>query len=356
MNYPDRIARLFIKSTDSLRFALQKMDEVSTKLLIIIDEDVFIGLISIGDIQRAIINNKDLKTQVIEAIRKNFYVATPKDNVEEIKTKMLLHRDEYMPIIGINSEILDVIFWEDLFDTKARVEKKLENIPVVIMAGGFGTRMKPLTNIIPKPLIPIGEHSISEEIIQLFNSFGSSDFYLSINYKSDLIRYYFKSKEIKHIKIDFVEENKPLGTAGSLYLLKNKINTTFFVTNCDILINENYSEILDFHRKNKNHLTMVAALKTIYIPYGTVQTGNDGQLLAMKEKPELNFLINTGMYVIEPEIFNEIKDDEFLHMTDLIEDLKLKNYRIGVFPISESKYNDIGEWNYYLKTIIKNTN
>ena len=139
-----------------------------------------------------------------------------------------------------------------------------------------------------------------------------------------------------------------MGTGGSLALLKNKITKTFIVSNCDILIEQDYFEILAYHRKNKNEITIVAALKHYPIPYGIVETGDNGQLLDLKEKPELTFKINSGMYILEPHLLDEIPEDEFFHITQLIEKVKDRYGSVGVFPVSEKSWKDVGLLSEYI--------
>ncbi len=221
------------------------------------------------------------------------------------------------------------------------------------MAGGKGTRLKPLTNVIPpKPLIPIGNKTIIEEIMDRFVDVGCNDFHISVNYKAETIKHYFKQLNHKDYIIDyFQEKTPPLGTAGSLFLVKNKIRTTFFVSNCDIIIDEDYSEILKYHRDNKNELTVVSALKHYPpIAYGTIETTEGGVLTKLVEKPELTFQINSGMYILEPpHLLNEIPENKFFHITQLIENIQKRNGKVGVFPISEGSWTDIGDWNEYVK-------
>ena len=165
-----------------------------------------------------------------------------------------------------------------------------------------------------------------------------------------MIRFYFDGIK-KTYNLHYFLETNPLGTAGSLHLLRDKIDTTFFVSNCDIMIEQDYHEIYDYHTTSKNELTIVAALKHMKIPYGTLESGNNGELLSLKEKPELTFMINTGMYILEPHLLGEIPVDTFFHITDLIEKIIQRGGRVGVFPVSEGAWMDIGEWNEYNKTI-----
>lgn len=330
--------------------ALKIMDRKNKKLLFIHNKNKYVGLISLGDIQRAILNKISLSQSLVKIIRPRKDTTEIKNDktITEIKRIMLQKRTEAMPIVNKNGELEKIIYWEDVFNQK-RIKKKF-NLPVVIMAGGKGTRLKPLTNVIPKPLIPIGEKTILETIIESFSHFGCTDFFLSVNHQSEIIEFYMNSKNLSE-KVTYFKENKPLGTAGSLYLLKNKIKSTFIVSNCDIIIDQDYSEILDFHKKNKNQITIVAAVKNLKIPYGTIKIKKKGLLERIEEKPNLSFLINTGLYILEPNLINRIPTDTFFHITDLIESLKKENENIGVFPVSENSWTDIGEWEQYLKAI-----
>jgi dTDP-glucose pyrophosphorylase len=340
-----------IKYNCSLLEALKQMDELDKKLLIVFDDNEnYRGLLSVGDIQRAIIKNKPLGTPIKEVMRSNIRVAKPSDSFELVKEMMLDYRMELCPVVDEQNEIIKVYFWEDIFGDDPIKPREEFNLPVVIMAGGFGTRLRPLTHVIPKPLIPIGDKTMLEHIFDRFNVYGCDSFYLSVNYKSSLIEFYLKEQNLPY-SISYLEEDKPLGTAGSLSLLKEELNETFFVSNCDILIEQDYSEILNYHRQNNNELTVIAALKNYSIPYGTIDTGNNGKLVGLNEKPDLTFQINSGMYILEPHLLEEIPDQTFFHITDLIEKVRNRDGKVGVFPVSEKSWTDVGEWDKYLENI-----
>jgi dTDP-glucose pyrophosphorylase len=342
-----------ISPKSSLIDALKKMDLLDVKSLIVLkDNNQFVGVLSIGDIQRAIIRNSDLETEISQVIRNNPKIAKLNTPVEILKAEMLQYRMEFIPVIDNQNIVIDGYFWEDVFLNDSVPPLVQFNLPIVIMAGGMGTRLKPLTNVLPKPLIPIGEKTILEEIFSRFAAHGCSSFYVSVNYKADFIEYYINDQKLNY-NINFFRELKPLGTAGSLSLLKGKINETFFVSNCDIIIEQDYSEILDYHRSNKNLITIVAALKHFHLPYGIIETGNQGMLNSLIEKPDLTFKINSGMYILEPELLNEIPENEFFHITDLIENIKNRNGKIGVFPVSEKSWKDIGDMELYLESTKK---
>ena len=203
------------------------------------------------------------------------------------------------------------------------------------MAGGKGTRLKPFSNIIPKPLFPLGDKTILEEILDRFESFGCKQFFLSLNHKADFIENYLNNEIERDYHIHYFRETAPLGTAGSLFLIKDQLKETFFISNCDIVIDTDYSEILRYHKEQQNAITLVASLKHIKIPYGTIHTTEGGQITSLEEKPEITYKANTGVYLVEPTVLDLIEKDEFLHITDLIEQIINKGGKVGAFPVSE---------------------
>ncbi|NQX84818.1 MAG: NTP transferase domain-containing protein [Flavobacteriaceae bacterium] len=330
------------------------MDKIDKKLLLVVDQNkAYKSVISVGDIQRYLIKTQNLNASIKDVLRVKIRVAQSSREIKEIKAEMLKFRMEFMPILDEDNVLVDVVFWEDLFEEKYIANEGNLEIPVIIMAGGKGTRLKPITNVIPKPLIPLGDKTILERIIDRFLVSGAKHFYLSVNYKSEMIQNYFSELKEKKYQINFFEENKPLGTAGSLSLLTNKINSTLFVSNCDILIDQDFEKMYQYHLENKNELTLIGALKTSHIPYGILEVGKDNLLKEIKEKPELNFMVNTGVYIIEPHVLNEIPKDTFFHITHLMEKIIKRNGRVGVFPIGENSWMDVGNWSEYNETLKK---
>ena len=353
MNIADpRIRERIISPDDTILTAFKQMDSIYQKLLVILKDEYFVGLVSAGDIQRAIIRNTPLTAKVSEIIRTNPRLADVSTDMETIKNQMLEFRMEFMPVVDKDKRLAGIYFWEDFFGNKKKITRDPLKAKVVIMAGGVGSRLKPITNVIPKPLIPIGEKSILEMIMDNFTRIGSSEFILSVNYKSDMIHYYFSQLSNSCYSIEYIHEDKPLGTAGSLKLLKGKISETFFVTNCDTLIDQDYRDVWKYHKENENELTLVSSLKSIDIPYGTITVGEQGQLLGISEKPTLNYFINAGLYIVEPHLLDEIPDT-FYNITDLIEKIRNRKGKVGVFPVSEGSLVDIGTWDEYMKYIRK---
>ena len=344
------ITKISIPETATLLSAIKQMDLAKQRLLIVLKDNHYFGLISIGDIQRAIIKGIDLNSPIEPVLRQKITVASVNDDMSIVKETMRANKIEMMPVVDEHGNLTDVIYWNELFEDKFDKYREKIDLPVVIMAGGKGTRLKPITNVIPKPLVPVGDKTILEVIMDQFESIGCKKFYMSVNYKADMMEYYLSQLEHKY-DIEFFMEDKPLGTIGSVSLLKGKITTPFFVSNCDSINDQDYRDVYDYHIQNKNDLTIVTMVKSFRIPYGVIETGEDGLMQSLKEKPELNYQVNTGVYILNPELIDEIPEGEFFHITHLMEKVKARGGRVGCFPVSENSWHDMGEWPEYLKMI-----
>ena len=350
MNDLGQLRERSISLETSLLGAMKLMDEIKVKTLFVFDKEHFEGIVTLGDIQRAIINNVALKEPISRILNRNKVYGYQTEDADVIREKMRKMRAEVMPILDEQGELVDVWFWNDLFKKADLTEREKINLPVVIMAGGKGTRLKPITNVIPKPLVPIGDKTILETIMDQFEEIGCTKFYMSVNYKADMMKYYLGQLDHKY-DIEFFQEEKPLGTIGSVSLLKNKINTPFFVSNCDSINDQDYRDVYDYHVQNHNDLTIVTMVKSFRIPYGVIETGEDGLMVSLSEKPELTYQVNTGVYILNPSCINEIPENEFFHITHLMEKIKARGGRVGCYPVSEHSWKDMGEWPEYLKMI-----
>ncbi len=348
--YINKIKNIVIPPSINLLSALKKMDEEHTKLLFVFEEGRFVSILTIGDIQRSIIRDGNLQGLVVNAIEPGKIYASIHDSQETIRKTMMEERATYMPILDDSGEIDDVLLWSDVFTTKVPEPRQKIDIPVVIMAGGKGTRLKPITNVIPKPLVPIGDKTILEVIMDQFEAIGCHKFYMSVNYKADMMKYYLSQLEHQY-DIDFFMEDKPLGTIGSVSLLKGKINTPFFVSNCDSINEQDYRDVYDYHISNQNDMTIVTMVKSFKIPYGVIEIGKDGLMVDLKEKPEHSYFVNSGVYILNPDLINDIPEGQFFHITHLMEKVKSRGGRVGCFPVSENSWKDMGEWPEYLKMI-----
>lgn len=294
--------------------------------------------VSDGDIRRYLLKNDDLQQSVLQVAEYHPYYL--KEN--QLDMAMDFMRDKCItaiPIVDDDMNILDIKF---LIWKKKSVIARLE-IPLVIMAGGKGMRLRPYTDILPKPLFPLGDMTITEHIMEHFFCYGCNDVYMIINYKKEFIKSYFIDKNLEQ-RLTFLEEDEFLGTGGGLRLLCGKLKDTFFMTNCDILIEADYSEILKFHRQKHNLITMVCAKKEIKVPYGIVETGVEGLALSMQEKPSFFYNTNTGLYVIEPSFLDRIPENKPVHITDVIQGCIACGDRIGVYLISDEEWMDMGQF------------
>lgn len=350
MDKNKKIGSLRISSFESLLTALKQMDALKVKVLFVYESDAFVSILTIGDIQRAIVKNISLDAPVADVVDRNKKFAYVGESMDIIREKMLRLRAECMPVLDEEGNLADVIFWRDLFEKDETDLRPKIDLPVVIMAGGKGTRLKPITNVIPKPLVPVGDKTILETILDQFESIGCTKFYMSVNYKADMMKYYLSQLD-HHYDIEFFQEEKPLGTIGSVSLLKGKITTPFFVSNCDSINEQDYRDVYDYHVDNHNDLTIVTMVKSFKIPYGVIETGEDGLMVSLSEKPELTYQVNTGVYILNPDCIDEIPTGEFFHITHLMEKIKAKGGRVGCFPVSEHAWKDMGEWPEYLKMI-----
>ena len=346
----EKIQGLIISTDVTIIDALKQMDRVKKKILFVFDGERFQTILTIGDIQRAIIAGKGLGEELRTVSTSEKIYAAPGESVNSLRVKMAKLRTDYMPVVDEAGELVDVILWKDIMQTEAGPQRENIDLPVVIMAGGLGTRLRPITNVIPKPLIPIGDKTILEAIMDQFLEIGCHEFYISVNYKYEILQYYLDQLP-RHYEIEYIREDQPLGTIGSVRLLKGRIDSPFFVTNCDNMINQDYRDVYEYHVRNRNDITMLTALKSYAIPYGVIETTTGGVLTGIQEKPEIAYQINTGVYILNPEVIDEIPENEFFHITHLMEKVRQKGGRVGCFPVSDGSWTDIGEWDQYLRLI-----
>lgn len=317
--------------------AMETIDRNSHGIVYLCEGKRLIGVLTDGDIRRHLLKGGALDQPAGKIANRN-----PKSlpYEEEAKAGELMERFriQSVPLLNNHREIVKIVF---LHGSSEQVRKQI-HIPVAIMAGGKGTRLYPYTQILPKPLIPIGEKTITEHIIDHFKAYGCTQFDMIVNYKKNFIKSYFMDHE-DHIDLSFVEETEYLGTGGGLKLLEGRYTSTFFMSNCDIIIEEDYSDILEYHKRSGNIATMVCAEKHVVLPYGTVNTSKSGQALKLNEKPEMSFVTNTGLYVLEPEFLERIPDNTFIHITDVLQKCINDGAQVGVYQISEDKWLDMGQ-------------
>lgn len=333
----------------TVKMAIEKMKAEVIKAVIVIDNDKsVVGLFSNGDMREFFLQGGSLSDSITKAMN-----TEPKlySSLEEIDNERKIMERVLYPIVDESNHLVRVIDYEKI-NKDEMVSDVLKDVPLVIMAGGKGTRLYPYTKILPKPLIPIGDISITERIINSFAKYGCKNVLMILNHKASMIKAYMSELDTNY-KIDFVKEDKFLGTAGGLHLVRDKINSTFILSNCDILIDDDIECVYKTHKAKKNKITMVCSMKDVVIPYGVVETNSDGTIKKMQEKPDFSFLINTGVYIIEPEVLDDIGPDEFIHMPDLTQRYIDRGENVGVFPIPEKSWLDMGQFSE-MENMMKN--
>ena len=341
-----------IHSQATIKEAMEALDKTAEKVLLVVDdEQVLIGTLTDGDIRRHILKGRDLIGTIRNAFHPNpIFILQKNFDPDKIKAVFLKNKIDLIPILDQNRKVLDFVTWGKAFGNNKKLENQKLDVPVVIMAGGKGTRLEPFTRVLPKPLIPVGDKPVIDHIIDRFRVYGISEFYLTIHHMAKIIRAYFEEKEPDYT-VGIVEENEPRGTAGSLKLLSDKLNKPFFVSNCDIIIETDYADLYRFHIQNKYDITLVASAKQFNIPYGICALNGRGSLERIEEKPEYNFLVNAGMYVLNSAVLELIPDNQLFHITHLIDKIKKNGGQIGVYPVSEKAWIDVGQWAEYRKAL-----
>ena len=325
-----------VSEDETILNVLKKIDKNAKGIVFICKERKLVASITDGDIRRYIINNCDLNGAIKNIGNYNPHYVYQNQNIK-YKKYMEEKGITSLPILDNNNIIVDIKFLKkDIKQLKQKI-----NIPVVIMAGGKGTGLKPYTNILPKPLIPIGDKTITEHIIDSFQKYGCNEFHMIVNYKKNFIKTYFCEIEQN---INFIDEETFLGTGGGLYLLKDKIKDTIFLTNCDVLINYDYSKILEHHKQKGNIATVICVEKNQHLPYSVIDIDKDGNIIEMKEKPKFSFVINTGIYIIEPKFLEYIPQNTFIHITEIIEKCIKLGESIGTYILKEEDWLDMGQF------------
>jgi dTDP-glucose pyrophosphorylase len=333
---------LLLDPSVSLLRAMEAINENSYHMVLIVDgKRKLLGVLSDGDIRRWILKkgSLDAKVDTVMNTRPLFCdLLTSKEEAAEIMKEKLF---DMLPVLDSNGILKGLHFSHE--SDSINTDKVLPaSVGVVIMAGGTGSRLAPYTTVLPKPLIPVAGVPIIERIINKFREFKSQDFYVSVNYKFALIKAYL-DLESREYNISYLEEKMPLGTGGSLGLLNKKLSIPFFVTNCDILVEANYCDIYDFHNTNKYDITVVAAINNYTVPYGVVELNESQNLSVINEKPHFTKLVNTGMYVVSPSVLKLIPPDTFFHITELIETCIASGGVVGVYPVPENSWMDMGQ-------------
>lgn len=329
------ISELLVNQNNTIKEALKIIDTGAIRIALVVDEENrLLGTLSDGDIRRGLLNGKTLDDSIESLYYKNPTIALHTESKDKIIQKAIMNQVYQIPLVDENNKLVDIVNLATLLNITKKRNK------VILMAGGLGTRLRPLTDDIPKPLLKVGNKPILETIIRNFAEHGFVNITISLNYKGDMIKDYFGDGSNFGVNIDYIEENKRLGTAGALSLLKENPHEPFFVMNGDLLTDVNFSHLLDFHSFGNSTATMCVREYEYQVPYGVIQT-KDSDITSIVEKPIQKFFVNAGIYVLSPSVFNDIPENEFFDMPTLFNILIEKQKKVSSFPIHEY-WLDIG--------------
>jgi dTDP-glucose pyrophosphorylase/predicted transcriptional regulator len=343
----NKIEKHLINNLSPLSKALLRMDKYGFKTLIVTDKfKNYLGTLTDGDVRRAIISKKNLSDRIDKIYKKKTIFFFKKDfSIKKAKTLLAKHKIEIIPVINKSKKISKIISYRNLINkTKSRKKKgkKIFGLSVIIMAGGKGTRLLPYTKVLPKPLIPIGNKTLIEHVISQFTYHRINNFIFTINYKALIFKAFFKELN-PNFNYTFLEEKRPLGTAGSLSQIKANTTKNFIISTCDTVIRVDYYKVFKFHLENNNDITIIAANISKKVPYGVLKYGKMNQLVEFKEKPVLKHTINTGIYVVNHKIFSLIPRNKIFNMNDLIFKASKLGKNIALFKIPEKDWTDYGK-------------
>jgi dTDP-glucose pyrophosphorylase len=315
--------------------------EFSIILFVINSKGILVGALTNGDVRRAISKNIEMKASISTIMNSNvvFAFEYESNSLKYEKIRSLPKSYEFLPIVGEDMTFLKIVTPLDLLKKDNRV---------ILMAGGLGSRLGELTKNIPKPMLHIGDKPILEIIIREFKKYYFNDFLISENYKSDVIKNYFKNGDNLDINIEYIDETKKMGTAGCLSVIKDKICKPFFVMNGDILTEENFEEMMNYHNNNQFEATMCVFEHKISVPYGVVESNEYNQITSLVEKPIKKFNVNAGIYILNPSILDLIPEDSFFDMPQLFEKLIKRNRKTGIYKLKTS-WIDIGHPEDYFR-------
>jgi len=337
-----KIDSLKISPNITIKEALKILDVTSKQILLVVDnKGILLGTITDGDIRRAFISSLPFETQIDQIMNKQPLVAKSDTDSKEFIEILSSKKRKQLPIIDDEGYLKDIVFLEDL------ISKENNDIKVVLMAGGLGQRLRPLTNSTPKPMLKVGKYPILETIIRRFKKQGFNDYILALNYKKEVIQNYFQDGQMLDVNIKYIIEEKRLGTAGALSLIAENLKLPFILMNADILTNLDFNSLVERHIQSKACVTVCVRRYEYRIPYGVIEV-KENQLKSITEKPIYEYLTNAGMYIMNPEILKYIPKNKFYDMPDLLNVLIAKSLDVNVCVV-EDYWMDIGQIEDYKK-------
>jgi len=321
---------VFVVSEDTaLIETLRRIDQGNMQMALVERDGKIVGTVTDGDVRRALLSGVGLDASVEQVMNRSPIVAPVGTSNAAALTLMRRHSIHQLPIVDAEGRVTEVKLIGDL-----AVTSPSDDHWVVLMAGGLGSRLKPLTDQTPKPLIRVGDKPILETVLTGFIKAGFGKFFISINYKAEMIREYFGDGSAWGVDISYLEERERLGTAGSLSLLPERPKQPFFVMNGDLLTTVNFDQMLKYHREHQAFTTVCVREHSITVPFGVVDF-DDHRLIGIREKPTQKFFVNAGVYLLDPDVLDHLAPDVAVDMPTLIEATIADGKTSVVFPLRE---------------------
>jgi dTDP-glucose pyrophosphorylase/predicted transcriptional regulator len=346
------LSALLVSPATSIKKAMHQLSETAEKILFVVGErNVLLGTVTDGDIRRGLLNGLSFAHNVGKVMCTDFTFLQKHSArlVDTARSLMLARKIEQIPVVDRRGIIVDAILWTEVFKDREERRDRAHSNPVVIMAGGKGTRLDPFTRILPKPLMPVGDKPIIEVIMERFARHGFAHFIYTLNYKKEYLKLFLKEAGLPYT-IEWVEEEEFLGTTGGLSLLGDRLKETFFVTNCDTLLDADFEAVLRWHREHGAVITIIGCHNEFRIPFGVLEMSR-GKLRKLVEKPVHDVTINTGVYVMEPQVISYLSDRKQTDFDELLGLLPKKDV-ITVYPVYGG-WLDVGQWEEYRKSLRK---
>jgi len=324
-----------VDSKANVQEAWEVLDRGSLQIALIIDDDCHLaGTVTDGDVRRALLRGKRMDTPIAEVMNANPHTGLLEEDPSHWQRVMHRHSLRHLPIVDTRGCVVDLVRYEMPTEPK-------RTTPVVLMAGGLGTRLRPLTENTPKPMIPVGPKPVLETIIENFAEQGFSNIYLCLNYKGEMIREHFGDGSRFDVDITYIEEDRRLGTAGALSLLPDIPREPIIVMNGDLLTKVDFVRLLDFHNKQGFIATMAMREFSHQVPYGVLKVGDGYRIDQLVEKPVERYYVNAGIYILDPATLKHVPDQKFYDMPTLFNRLLDQNKPVGSFPLRDY-WVDIG--------------
>jgi dTDP-glucose pyrophosphorylase/predicted transcriptional regulator len=338
----DVVAKISVGPQTPLVEILKTLQDSPFGICLVVNQDSqIIGTVTDGDCRRALLKRNSLEVIAQDIMQRDFVVVDESFTLDQIKILMRTNGVDQIPVVNPKNQVINLVTSRSFYRPEER------DTAALILAGGKGRRLLPLTEAIPKPMLPIGDRPMLERLIGQLVDHGIKNIFISINYLGNIIQDYFGDGHKFGCRISYITEEKELGTAGPIKALQGHATSPILVVNGDLVTSVDFTTCIDFHHSHKHDLTVAVSKYEHHVPFGVIHTNGDGLIKEIEEKPVCSFDVNAGLYAVEPHLLDLIPDNTFFPMTDLIALAIERGHRVGAFAVHES-WADVGLMDQYL--------